>query len=514
MVTMNPSYRRAAECPPYRKWRVRGRWPRRSVKMSIMAPAGLPFQATRGIVAAMATEHDLLVLGAGPGGYVAAIRAAQLGLNVGCVEREPALGGTCLRVGCIPSKVLLESSELYHAARHDFARHGIKTGQVELDLPAMLRRKETVVSTLTKGIEGLFKKHKVTRYTGQGRLAGAGKVVIEGKDGATEIHARHVLIATGSKPAALPGVVPDGDRIGTSTEALSYAEVPGHLVVIGAGYIGLELGAVWNRLGSHVTFIEFLPRILPGMDSEIATEAQRLFTRQGLEFRLGTRVAGVRVEGGQCRVEIVEAAPVLCDRVLVAVGRVPVTEGLGLDTVGITVDEKGRIPVDDHFATRAGGVYAIGDVIRGPMLAHKAEEEGIACVEHLVTGAGHVDYNTIPGVVYTHPEIASVGRTEEQLQEAKTAYRKGMFPFMASGRARALGQTDGRVKVLADANTDRVLGVHIIGPRAGDLIAEAGAAMAFGASSEDIARVCHAHPTLAESLKEAALAVTGQAIHV
>ncbi len=462
----------------------------------------------------MPTAFDLLVLGAGPGGYVAAIKAAQLGLNVACIERESALGGTCLRIGCIPSKVLLESSEKFAEAKSDFARHGIKLGSVELDLPAMLRRKDTVVTTLTKGVEGLFKKNKVTRIAGHGRLAGPGKVIVDGKDGTTELSAKHILIATGSKPAPLSGVELDGDRIGTSTEALSYPEVPKRLVVIGAGYIGLELSSVWSRLGAKVTVLEFLPRILPGMDSELAAEAQKILAKQGLEFRLGARVTAAKAGKDGCRVEIEGGAPVECDRVLLAVGRVPNTDNLGLDSVGLALDEKGRIPVDDHFATQAPGVFAIGDVIRGPMLAHKAGEEGIACVEWLITGYGHVDYNTIPGVCYTHPEIASVGRSEDQLQEDKVDYRKGVFPFMASGRARSLGQTEGRVKVLADAQTDRVLGVHIIGPRAGDLIAEATAAMAFGASSEDIARVCHAHPTLAESLKEAALAVTGQAIHI
>ncbi len=460
------------------------------------------------------TTYDLLVLGAGPGGYQAALRGAQLGLHVACVEREPALGGTCLRIGCIPSKALLESSEKFAEARHALARHGIQTGPVALDLPAMLRRKDAVVAALTKGVEALFRKNRVTRFTGYARLAGPGRVVVENGAGATELTARHILIATGSKPASLPGVAYDGERIGTSTEALSYPEVPKHLVVIGAGYIGLELGSVWRRLGAKVTVLEFLPRILPGMDGELAAEAQKLLARQGLEFRLGARVIGATVTPGGCRVEIEGAEPVECDRLLVAAGRVPNTENLGLETVGLAPDEKGRIPVDEHFATRAPGIYAIGDVIGGPMLAHKAGEEGVACVERLVTGYGHVDYQTIPGVCYTEPEIASVGRTEDQLKNDGIAYRKGVFPFLANGRAKTLGQTEGRVKVLADADTDRVLGVHIIGPRAGDLIAEAATAMAFGASSEDIARVCHAHPTLAESLKEAALAVTGPAIHI
>lgn len=459
------------------------------------------------------TSYELIILGAGPGGYVAAIRAAQLGLNVACIEREPALGGTCLRIGCIPSKVLLESSHKFAEAQKGLAAHGIRFGTVELDLPALLKRKDTVVATLTKGIEGLFKKNRVTRYAGHARLAGPGKVIVTGADGTTELAAKSILIATGGQSAPLPGVELDGDRIGTSTEALSYPEVPRRLVVIGAGYIGLELGCVWRRLGAEVTVLEFLDRILPGMDGEIAAEAQKLFTRQGLQFRLGSRVLAARRQGDGCVVEVEGAPPVECDRVLLAVGRVANTENLGLDTVGITLDERGRIPVDDHFATTAAGVYAIGDVIRGPMLAHKAEEEGVACVEGLVKGHGHVDYGLIPGVVFTHPEIATVGQTEEALREARTPYRKGVFPFLASGRARTLGDTDGKVKILAHAETDRVLGVHIIGPAAGELIGEACAAMACGASSEDIARVCHPHPTLSEALKEAALAVDGRAIH-
>ena len=454
--------------------------------------------------------HDLVIIGGGPGGYVAAIRGAQLGLNVACVEKEAPLGGTCLRIGCIPSKALLESSEKYHEAKTLLAAHGVKVGGVELDLPTMLRRKDDVVKTLTKGIDGLFRKNKVTRYTGHGRIAGAGKVVV----GETEIAAKHIIIATGSKSATLPGVVLDGDRIGTSTEALAYPAVPKHLVVIGAGYIGLELGSVWHRLGAKVTVLEFLDRILPGMDAELAGEALKIFQKQGLEFRLGSKVQAARVVNGECVVECAGAEPVRCDRVLVAVGRVPNTADLGLETAGVQLDPKGRVVVNDHLETTVKGIYAIGDVVRGPMLAHKAEEEGVACVERIVTGHGHVDYQTIPGVAYTEPEIAAVGRTEEELKAQGVAYRKGVFPFLANGRARALGQTEGRVKILAHAQTDRVLGVHIIGPRAGDLIAEATVAMAFGASSEDIARCCHAHPTLAECVKEAALAVDGRAIHV
>ena len=456
--------------------------------------------------------HDLVVIGGGPGGYVAAIRAAQLGLNVACIEEVEALGGTCLRVGCIPSKAMLESSERYHETKSALAPHGIKVSGVDLDLAAMLRRKDEVVGGRTKGVDFLFKKNKVTRYLGHGKIDGPGRIAVTNGSSATDLRARHIVIATGSKPTALPGVQLHTDRIGTSTEALSYPTVPKHLVVIGAGYIGLELGSVWLRLGAKVTVVEYLERILPGMDVEIAREGQKLLERQGIEFRLGQRVTAARVDGKSCVVECAGADPIRCDRVLVAVGRVPNTDGLGLESVGIQTDEKGRIPVDDHFATATPGFYAIGDVIRGPMLAHKAEEEGVACVERIVTGYGHVNYDAVPGVVYTQPEIASVGKTEEELRELGVEYRKGVIFIRANARAHCLGQTDGRVKVLADARTDRVLGVHIIGPRAGDMIAEAAVAIEFGASSEDIGRSCHAHPTLAESLKEAALAVDGRAL--
>lgn len=459
-------------------------------------------------------EHDLVVIGAGPGGYVAAIRAAQLGFNVGCIEEAPALGGTCLRVGCIPSKALLESSERFAEAREHLASQGILFSDLKLDLAAMLRRKDQVVATLTKGVEALFRKNKITRYQGRATLLGPGRVhVQDGKAGA-EVRGRKILIATGSQPATLPGITPDGDRIGTSTEALSYPTVPKHLVVIGAGYIGLELGSVWRRLGAKVTVLEFLDRILAGMDHEIAAEAKKLFEKQGLEFRLGCKVTGARAKDGQCVVETEGQPPIQCDRVLVAVGRKPNTEGLGLENLGIKLDAKGFIPVNPAFATTAEGVYAIGDVIGGPMLAHKAEEEGVACVEALAGRRAHVDYDTIAGVVYTHPEIASVGKTEPQLSEAGREYRKGVFPFRANGRARTLGQVEGMAKVLADAKTDRILGVHILGPHAGDLINEAAVAMAFGASSEDLARACHVHPTLGEALREAALAVSGRAVHV
>jgi dihydrolipoamide dehydrogenase len=471
-------------------------------------------------------QHDLIVIGGGPGGYIAAIRAAQLGLNTACIERESRLGGTCLRVGCIPSKALLESSEKFAETKNRLAEHGIRVAGVDLDLPTMLRRKEQIVDTLCKGVDGLFRKHKITRYTGYGRLAGAGIVKVTAADGSVqELAGRHIILAPGSKSSVLPGIELDGDRIGTSTEALSFPEVPQRLVVVGGGYIGMELGSVWNRLGSKVTVLEFLDRILPGTDTELAGEAFKLFQKQGIEFRLGSRVTSAKFNSqrGVCVVEYAGAEPLMCDRVLVAVGRTPATQDLGLETVGVALDSKGRIPVDDHFrvasqpsslASRPSplNIYAIGDCIHGPMLAHKAEEDGIACAEGIVTGYSHVDYNLVPSVIYTHPEIAAVGKTEDQLTANGTPYRKGTFPFRANGRARTLADVEGKVKILAHAQTDRVLGVHIMGPRAGDLIAEAAAAMTFGATSEDIARTCHAHPTLSEAVKEAALAVDGRTL--
>jgi dihydrolipoamide dehydrogenase len=462
----------------------------------------------------VANQHDLVVIGAGPGGYVAAIRAAQLGLNTACIDAHAALGGTCLRVGCIPSKALLEASERYHQAHHGLADFGVKVSGVELDLARMLKRKDGIVSGLTQGVAGLFKKNKVTRYHGHGRITGPGRVAVSGGSDEVELEAKHVIIATGSKVAPLRGVELDGDRIGSSTEALGYDSVPQHLVVIGAGYIGLELGSVWRRLGARVTVLEYLERILPGMDAEIAREAERTFEKQGIEFKLGARVTSATRSGDQITVGIDGHDSVQCDRVLVAIGRVPNTDDLGLGSVGIELDPRGRIPIDDHFRTYVPGFYAIGDVVRGPMLAHKAEEEGVACVEQIVTGFGHVNYDAIPGIVYTEPEIATVGKTEEELNSQNVPYKKGMFPFAANGRARALGATEGRVKILAHAKTDRVLGVHIIGARAGDLIAEAAVAIEFSASAEDIARSFHAHPTLAEAMKEAALAVDRRAIHI
>lgn len=458
-------------------------------------------------------SHDLIVIGGGPAGYMAAIRAAQLGLNVGCVEKERALGGTCLRVGCIPSKALLESSELYERAGHGMEERGIRIGKLSLDLKSMLQHKDEVVSTLTRGIDGLFKKHKISRYLGTATIAAPGQVTVRDRDGAQSLAAPHILIATGSRPASLPGVEFDGDLIGASTEALSYPSVPGHLVVIGAGYIGLELGTVWRRLGAKVTVLEYLDRILPGMDAGTAAEALKIFKRQGLEFQLGVAVTSAKAARGRCLVEGKGIDPIKCDRVLVAAGRVPNVEGLGVEALGLQRDRRGFLIVDASYQTSVPGIYAVGDVIPGPMLAHKAEHEGVACVEKLVTGYGHVNYDAIPGVVYTEPEIATVGQTEEQLKEAGVAYKKGVFPFLANGRARALGHTEGHAKILAHAETDRILGVHIIGPRAGDLIAEAVAAIEFGASSEDLAAVCHAHPTLSEVLKEAALSVHGRPLN-
>jgi dihydrolipoamide dehydrogenase len=459
------------------------------------------------------STYDLVVIGSGPGGYVAAIRAAQLGLKVACIEKESLLGGTCLRVGCIPSKALLQSSEKYHEAKDDLAKHGI-TAQVSFDLSKMMARKDKVVSGLTEGVAHLFRKNGVTRYSGHGRILNTTSVVVEKGRRRQQLTTKDILIATGSKVAKLRGVDFDGDRIGDSTTALSYPEVPKHLVIIGAGVIGLELGSVWSRLGARVTVLEYQSHILGGMDEELASSAMTIFKKQGLNFQLGVKVTGARVEKNKCRVEIEGGNPISCDRVLVAVGRVPNTHKLGLESVGIETDSRGRIPVDEHFQTSAPHVFAIGDVIAGPMLAHKAEEEGIACVERIVNGHGHVNYEAIPGIVYTHPEIASVGRIEEQLKDAGIDYKVGKFPFMANGRARAMGSTDGFVKILADANTDRILGAHIIGPSAGDLIAELAVAIEFGASAEDVARSSHAHPTLAEVVKEAALNVDGRALHI
>ena len=465
---------------------------------------------------------DVAVIGAGPGGYVAAIRAAQLDFKTAVVDENPAAGGVCLRVGCIPSKALLESSQRLHAARSELGQHGGVAGEIGLDLPAMMKRKDRVVTTLTRGVSSLLKKNRIEHIQGKARLGELSgelrTVLVSTGEEDREIQARNVIVATGSRPASLPGIELNGDRIGTSTEALAYDHVPERLVVIGAGYIGLELGAVWNRLGSQVIVLEYLDRILPGADAEIAAAAEKIFRRQGLDIRLGSRVLGASVQTGEgegrCLVEVEGADPIECDRVLVAVGRTPISDGLGLEEAGLATDDRGFIQVNERFATSAPGVLAIGDVIGGPQLAHKAEEEGMACVDGIAGGFVHIDYDAIPGIVYTEPEVASVGKTEEQLSDAGVDYRKGTFPFRAIGRARATGSLEGFVKVLAHAETDAILGVHILGSHAGDLIAEAVAAITFDASAEDLFRTSHAHPTLAEAIKEAALAVHGRAIHM
>jgi dihydrolipoamide dehydrogenase len=462
----------------------------------------------------MAEQYDLVVIGGGPGGYSAAIRAAQLGLRVACIEKRDgkALGGTCLNVGCIPSKALLDSSELYETTLHKLADHGIRIGSVALDLPAMLARKDKVVADLTAGIAFLFKKYKITPFYGTGRLVGQGRASVATCDGTTvEFQAKYILLATGSESVELPFLKFDGRHIVSSTEALNFNPVPQHLIVVGAGYIGLELGSVWKRLGAKVTVLEFLPRILPVCDGEVSSEVQRLLSKQGIEFHLETRVTGAMVQGHQ----VIVAAQgkngaqlsFTGDRVLVAVGRRPFTTGLGLDEAGVTYDKKtGRIEVDEQFQTNVPGVFALGDLIAGPMLAHKASEEGIVFAERLVGMKPHLNYEAIPSVIYIWPEVASVGQTEEQLQEKGIEYRVGKFKFAASGRAKAMGETDGWVKVLAEAKTDRLLGVHILGPRASELIAECVTVMEYHGSAEDIARCTHGHPTLSEAVGEAARA--------
>jgi len=463
----------------------------------------------------MSDQFDLIVIGAGPGGYVCAIRAAQLGMKVACVEKRATLGGTCLNVGCIPSKALLQSSENYHAVRHDFAAHGVIAGEVRFDLPKMMGHKDEVVTANTRGVEFLFKKNKVTWLKGEARFKTADTITI----GTESYTARFIVIATGSESVPLPGVAIDETRIVTSTGAIALTQVPHHLVVIGGGYIGLELGSVWHRLGAEVTVVEFLDRLVPTMDGEIATAFQKILTKSGMKFRLGTKVTKADTAGEGVALTLEPAAggtaeTLTADVVLVAIGRRAHTENLGLDAIGVSTDARGRVVTDAHFATNVKGIYAIGDVIAGPMLAHKAEEEGVALAEILAGQAGHVNYGAIPGVVYTWPEIASVGQTEEELKAAGIAYKVGKFPFMANGRARAMGDTDGFVKLLSDKATDRLLGAHIIGPDAGTIIAELVMAIEFGASAEDVARTSHAHPTLNEAVKEAALAVDGRALHI
>jgi dihydrolipoamide dehydrogenase len=461
--------------------------------------------------------YDLVIIGAGPGGYTAANRAGQLGMRVACVEKDASLGGTCLNVGCIPSKALLHSSELYEEARESFAEQGIKIGSVELDLPAMMKRKTKVVTTLTRGIAGLFKKNKVEWVSGTAKIAGAGRVVVTAPDGTTrELATKAILIASGSVPIELPGLPFDGKRIIDSTAALELPAPPGELVVVGAGAIGLELGSVWRRLGSKVTVVELTPGTVPGMDREMAKLLERSLQKQGLKFLFETKVESATVAGERVKMKLAgkSAGELEADVLLVAVGRRAYPDLLGLKEAGVATDARGRVEIDQHFATNVPGIYAIGDVVAGPMLAHKAEDEAVACVELLAGKAGHVNYDAIPAVVYTSPELASVGITEEQAKEKGIEVRIGRFPFAANARAKTMGQIEGAVKMIADAKTDRILGVHIFGPHAGDLIAEAAFAIEMAASSEDLARSTHAHPTLPEALKEAALAVDGRSLNM
>ncbi|AVT74252.1 dihydrolipoyl dehydrogenase [Rhodopseudomonas palustris] len=467
----------------------------------------------------MAT-YDLVVIGTGPGGYVCAIRAAQLGLKVAVVEKNPTLGGTCLNVGCMPSKALLHASELFEEAGHSFAKMGIGVSAPKLDLPAMMNFKQQGIDGNVKGVEYLMKKNKIDVLAGRGKILGTSKVEVTGADGkATSVETKSIVIASGSAVAQLKGIEIDEKRVVSSTGALSLDKVPGKLIVVGAGVIGLELGSVWRRLGAEVTVVEFLDRILPGMDGEVVKQFQRILEKQGFAFKLGAKVTGVDTSGAKLAVKVEAAAggnpeTLEADVVLVAIGRVPYTEGLGLKEAGVALDERGRVVIDDHFATSLKGVYAIGDVVRGPMLAHKAEDEGVAVAELIAGKAGHVNYDVIPGVVYTTPEVSSVGKTEEDLKQAGVAYTVGKFPFTANGRSKVNQTTDGFVKILADAKTDRVLGVHIIGREAGEMIHEAAVLMEFGGSAEDLARTCHAHPTRSEAIKEAALTVGKRAIHM
>jgi len=462
----------------------------------------------------MAETYDVVIIGGGPGGYNCAIRAGQLGLKTACIEKEDTLGGTCLNVGCIPSKALLHASEAYEGAKNDFAAMGIKATGLEVDLKQMMAQKADAVDGLTKGVAFLLKKNKVDHIQGKGRITGPGQVEVTGKDGKTQtVSTKNIVIATGSEPSTLPGIEIDEERIVSNTGALSLKAIPKKLVLIGAGVIGLEMGQVWSRLGSEVTVIEYLDRILPGTDNEVAKEAQKIFKKQGLTFKLGTKVTSVEKLKTKLKITAEPAAggdaeTLDADIVIVAVGRRPYTEGLGLENVGGTTDRRGVIQTTDHFKV-ADGVWAIGDCIAGPMLAHKAEDDGAAVAELIAGKAGHVDYNLVPGVVYTKPEIASVGQTEEQLKEAGIKYKKGKFPFMANSRARTNHETLGFVKILAEEGTDRVLGAHMIGVGVGELIHEVCVAMEFGASSEDIARTCHAHPTLSEAVRQAAMGVEG-----
>jgi dihydrolipoamide dehydrogenase len=468
----------------------------------------------------MSDPYDVIIVGGGPGGYVGAIRAAQLGLKVACVEKRGSLGGACLNVGCIPSKALLQSSHHYEAAAHEFAAHGVKTGKVSLDLKTMMGRKDKVVDDLTKGIEFLFKKNKIDYILGAGNITAADTVEVTPTKGKKQVlKTKNIIIATGSDVAPLPGVKIDEKQIVSSTGALALGKVPKSMIVVGGGVIGLELGSVWRRLGAVVTVVEFLDSILPGMDGEVVKQMTRTLKKQGMKFKLKAKVASAKASKGGVSLSVEPrgggaAETIKADVVLVAIGRRPYSDGLGLDKVGVAMDKRGFITVDQNLRTNVAGIYAIGDVIGGAMLAHKAEEEGVAVAEHLAGQFGHVNYDVIPGVVYTWPEVATLGKTEEALKEEGIDYKAGKFPFSANSRARANADSEGFVKILADAKTDKVLGVHIVGPAAGDLIAEAVSVMEFGGSAEDIARTCHAHPCLSEAVKEAALALDGRALHM
>jgi dihydrolipoamide dehydrogenase len=465
-------------------------------------------------------SYDLVIIGTGPGGYVCAVRAAQLGMKVAVVEKNATLGGTCLNVGCMPSKALLHASEMFEEAGHSFAKMGISVPAPKLDLPAMMNFKQQGIDGNVKGVEFLMKKNKIDVISGKGKMLGTGKVEVTGGDGKTQVvETKNIVIATGSDIARLKGIEIDEKRIVSSTGALALDKVPASLLIVGAGVIGLELGSVWHRLGAKVTVVEFLDRILPGMDGEVAKQFQRILEKQGFAFKLGAKVTGVDTSGKTLSASVEPAAggaveKLEADVVLVCIGRIPYTEGLGLKEAGVALDDRGRVKIDAHFATSVKGVYAIGDVVAGPMLAHKAEDEGVACAEILAGQAGHVNYDVIPGVVYTTPEVSAVGKTEEELKQAGVAYTSGKFPFTANGRSKVNQTTEGFVKILADAKTDRVLGVHIVGREAGEMIHEAAVLMEFGGSAEDLARTCHAHPTRSEAIKEAALAVGKRAIHM
>ena len=466
----------------------------------------------------MENNFDVIVIGGGPGGYVCAIRSAQLGLKTACIESRGSLGGTCLNVGCIPSKSLLNLSENYNKAKNDFYKQGIELNNVKLNIEKMMLNKEKTVQVLTKGVEFLFKKNKVTYIKGKGVMFSKNDIVVYSNEEKKSYKTKNVVIATGSQATSLPGIEIDEKNIVSSTGALSFDKVPEKLAVIGGGYIGLEMGSVWSRLGSKVTVIEYLDHITPGMDKEISNEFQKILKKQGIEFKLNSKVTSVSEKKNKVTVDFSDNKTnqldkFECDKVLVSVGRKPYTEGLNLSKIGVKKDEKGRIEVNKKLQTSIENIYAIGDVIKGPMLAHKAEEEGIAVAEIIAGQAGHVNYNVIPGVIYTSPEVATVGKTEEQLKSEKINYKIGKFPFMANSRAKVNNETEGFVKILADSKTDKVLGVHIIGPHSGDMIAEMALAMEFGASAEDIARTCHAHPTHTEAIKEAALAVDKRPIH-